>query len=286
MSPVSTFTHLKDQFLEIDRDFSIHHQEKENNDTLDDLNDTRNDLNNSAQHSSFLTHILNNKFNKNLEICRDNCVQESVTTNEGSTINEYQETLGLLEVKTSSLHHGTLQLMQEEYNKYQTQLKTRRFSVDFDQPINVNDNDADSHLQDVDNLTHEEDYEVYQLRQRLLGMRRTHSMDQSGETTSIDKQLQNHENIQENLVQDMTKLVSSLKEGAVAFQTALDEDQKILGAAEIGIQVASKGISNVSGKLKNYDKNKLGWIFYIMTTVFMTIGLLITFVIIKLFPAL
>lgn len=278
----TTLFQLRDQFKTIEESFcnsSIN--QSEDAETVD-LNDTT-----TNQHSPFLTHILNNKFSHNLTICKENSIKQSLSASEGSFINTYQEQLGSLEVKTSNFNYQTLQLMQDEYDKYQKQLKTRRYSVDFDKPMNLTSNENElENINDSDNISENDDDEIHQLRQRLLGKKRTSAVDNGDGTVSIDKQLQNHENIQENLVQDMSKLVSSLKAGAVAFQTALDEDEKILGAAEIGIQVASRGISNVGGKLKSYNKNKLGWLFYIMVTIFMIVGLLVTLVIVKLFPAL
>lgn len=278
----TTLTQLRDQFKTIEDNFCNNNSIHGENDENVDLNDT-----NTTQHSPFVTHILNNKFSRNLTICKEKSIKQSLSASEGSFINTYQEQLGSLEVKTSNFSYQTLQLMQDEYNRYQKQLKTRRYSVDFDQPMNLTNNENNlENMNDADSITENSDDEIHQLRQRLLGKRRTSVVDNGDGTVSIDKQLQNHENIQENLVQDMSKLVSSLKAGAVAFQTALDDDEKILGAAEIGIQVASRGISNVGGKLKNYNKNKLGWLFYIMVTIFMIVGLLVTLVIVKLFPAL
>lgn len=103
---------------------------------------------------------------------------------------------------------------------------------------------------------------------------------------SVDRQIEDQDTLQQDLIQDMSKLVGSLKQGAVAFQSALDEDKQVLGAAEIGIQVASQGLMDVSGKLRKYDKSKLSYLFYITVFIFMILGLVFTFIIIQLFPAL
>ena len=106
------------------------------------------------------------------------------------------------------------------------------------------------------------------------------------ESKTIEKKIQEHDSVQQNVIQDMTKLVGSLKQGAIAFQNALQEDEKVLGAAEVGIQIASKGLVDITGKLKKYARKKLGYLFYIITFVAMMTGLIVTFIIIKLFPAL
>lgn len=287
----TVFSHLRSQFVDIEQ-----HQQ---HDDVDDLNEINSNFEDNK--STFLVYLLNNKFNKNLSLCKNKCVEETLKKHNDTNIVKkntqpndidlYQENLAPLEAQTSMTKFKTLQLMQEEYDKYQKQLKTRRYSVDFDQSLDLSQ-DSSNGEKPIEPVTHsvddeeDEDDEIHQLRQRLLGKKHDKGGITGDGTVSIDKQLQNHENIQENLIQDMSKLVTSLKDGAVAFQTALDEDERVLGAAEIGIQVASKGISNVSSKLKTYNKNKLGWVFYILATIFMIVGLIITFIIIKLFPAL
>lgn len=289
MSAITTTTtianleQLKKQFEEIE-------QQK---------NTTSTSKNNNNTYSPFLLNILNNKFTNNLNICKKESIKHSLDSLNGSVLNEYQDQLGSLEIKSSNINFKTLQLIRSQYENYENSLKTRKYSIDFDNPLNGSDNISNFTTNDNDNMNEiykerkdEEEYEIQQLRKRLLeGKKRSKSLVEnnnmnSNNSVSVEKQLQNHENMQEDLIQDMTKLVSSLKDGAIAFQTALDEDQKILGAAEIGIQVASKGISDVSGKLKHYNTTKLGWIFYLTTTLFMIIGLVVTFIIIKLFPAL
>lgn len=289
MSAITTTTtianleQLKKQFEEIE-------QQK---------NTTSTSKNNNNTYSPFLLNILNNKFTNNLNICKKESIKHSLDSLNGSVLNEYQDQLGSLEIKSSNINFKTLQLIRSQYENYENSLKTRKYSIDFDNPLNGSDNTSNFTTNDNDNMNEiykerkdEEEYEIQQLRKKLLkGKKRSKSLVEnnnmnSNNSVSVEKQLQNHENMQEDLIQDMTKLVSSLKDGAIAFQTALDEDQKILGAAEIGIQVASKGISDVSGKLKHYNTTKLSWIFYLTTTLFMIIGLVVTFIIIKLFPAL
>lgn len=280
----TTFKQIKKQFEEIEQQTITTTPSAMYSDA------TGTKMNNDSHYSPFLLNILNNKFAYNLDTCKKNSIKQSLDSLNSSILNEYQDQLGSLEIKSSDVKFKTLQLIHLQYENYENSLKTRKYSIDFDKPSNSLDNNttADEEYQEGKD---DEEYEIQQLRERLLGKKGRHGSIEDNDLdpnkpVSIEKQLQNHENIQENLVQDMTKLVSSLKDGAIAFQTALDEDQKILGAAEIGIQVASKGISNVSGKLKQYNKKKLGWIFYITTTIFMIIGLIVTFIIIKLFPAL
>lgn len=221
----------------------------------------------------FLRHLLCNKLDENIIALR----QRAVENLSNEQINTYQTEQSQYEFPVAKLKHDTITELQEEYDKYQDELKRKQYSVNFDE-VNIitNESDTNSHNHLTDDET--------ELRQRLLFSNRSNKKELGA--TSVDRELQMQDNLQQELISDMTKLVTSLKDGAIAFQTALDEDEKVLGAAEIGIQVASRGIKNVSHKLKQYDSQKLSWYFYICATLGMLIGLIVTFVIIKLFPAL
>lgn len=164
--------------------------------------------------------------------------------------------------------------LEASYRAEQRRARARRFSVDLDS-VQLEQEPAQAQVPDSD---------LAALRRRLLKGR-------SGDSPApaeapLDRQLEDHEQTQQTLIEDLAKLASGLKEGAVAFQTALDEDHKVLGAAERGIQVASRGLTGIRTKLGHYDRAKLGYLFYITTLLFMVIGLVLTFIIIKLFPAL
>lgn len=233
-----------------------------------------------CQDDPLLGLILANKLKGNIDQYRKNVVIQAVEENDPVAVESYERELSATDFITSKKMHDMLTIMQHQYDKYQESLKKRRFSVDFDEA-----RDAEVVIDERMEPSPDDHDELTELRKRLLGKKHDGNsvVDNS---KSIDNQIQDHENVQENLIEDMTKLANSLKQGAVAFQNALEEDKKVLGAAEIGIQVASKGIQDISGKLKKYDKSKLGYIFYITTTLFMLVGLVLTFIIIKLFPAL
>ncbi|CAI5205967.1 Use1p [Saccharomyces cerevisiae FostersO] len=175
--------------------------------------------------------------------------------------------------------------MESQYEQYQSSSKTRRYSIDLDS-VDAVDTESQTEYPNEEFIDRNEDSEaVMELRKRLLGKGQNKGL--GYETTkSVDRQIEDQDTLQQDLIQDMSKLVGSLKQGAVAFQSALDEDKQVLGAAEIGIQVASQGLMDVSGKLRKYDKSKLSYLFYITVFIFMILGLVFTFIIIQLFPAL
>lgn len=244
-------------------------------------------MNETLSQDAFLTYLLSSKADVNLSRVRDKVFSTSDLSNE-ATIAQYQTNYSKLEFDTNKAQHDSLTILRDQYKEKEARLKTRRYSVDFDSSKNnleILNNDIEQGSTGHDSAN--EDNEINELRNRLLSNRRKgleSSEIDGGE--SMDRQIEDQDNVQGDLVENMNKLVHNLKDGAVAFQNALEEDKKVLGAAEIGIQVASRGLIDISGKLTKYDKKKLGYMFYISTFLFMFVGLIITFIIIKLFPAL
>lgn len=236
----------------------------------------------------FVSFLLNGKLSQNLNILRTTAITRQINAaNEQRTdeaIKEFQDEFPSAAFDSLQKQHKLLQMMEDEYSKYQERTKTGRYSVDFDSPHEENV-EIERIAPEQDDDSGETTGSVAELRKRLLGKRADeHSGLESGK--SSERQIEDQDNLQNSLIEDMTKLVGSLKHGATAFHNALNEDKAVLSAAEIGVQVASTSLTDISGKLKKYDKKKLGYIFYITVFVAMLVGLFVTFVIIQLFPAL
>ncbi|KAG0670477.1 hypothetical protein C6P45_002381 [Maudiozyma exigua] len=242
-----------------------------------------------VQDDPFLMYLLSTKTSMNLTKIKETKLSDQDITNIDK-VQQFQREYGGLIFDTERAQYDSLNRIRKEYKQKEMKLRTRRYSIDFDNaPVDVDA--AQMELIDSTKSVHKEtvadDDSVQTLRERLLGNRQTRmDQDENGVIKSVDRQIEDQDNMQDELVDNMSKLVHNLKEGAMAFQNALDEDKKVLGAAEIGIQVASRGLMDVTGKLGKYDKKKLGYMFYISTFLFMFIGLILTFIIIKLFPAL
>ncbi|CAI1991773.1 hypothetical protein SEUBUCD646_0G01740 [Saccharomyces eubayanus] len=236
-----------------------------------------------------LTYVLNSKQLTNLDRLRKKAVTKQLELSAGHKNSEefskYQNIYQTEAFECLQNKHDTHKIMECQYESYQRNCKTKRYSIDLD---SVHATDAYPQEEDPngDFLERNEDDEgVRELRKRLLGKQQSNNLGHDS-VKSVDRQIEDQDNLQQDLIQDMSKLVGSLKQGAVAFQSALDEDKQVLGAAEIGIQVASQGLMDVSGKLRKYDKSKLSYLFYISVFIFMILGLMLTFIIIQLFPAL
>lgn len=239
----------------------------------------------------FSTYLLASKASVNLACIRDSLLEgESIT--DPRVLQKYQLEYGQAEFEATRAQHDSLQVLRKQYTDKEKKVRTRRYSIDFDSA------EAQNAMKETvvgsvktgtlaSAVSTSRDSEVQELRERLLGGHgRSIDAAEGVATDSVDRQITDQDNMQSDLVENMSKLVSSLKQGAVAFQGALEEDQKVLGAAEIGIQVASHGLVDVSGKLSRYDKKKLGYLFYIGAFAFMSVGLIVTFIVIRLFPAL
>ncbi|GMM54496.1 SNAP receptor [Maudiozyma humilis] len=240
---------------------------------------------------TFTTYLLASKASANLA-----CVRERVLAGDAladaHVLQKYQEQYGQAEFEASRAQHDSLTELRRQYTEKERKVRTRRYSIDFDSAQEALGEAEVLPAHGKDTLASavgvSREGEVQELRERLLGRRGKDGLapGESATHDSVERQIEEQDNVQSDLVENMSKLVSSLKQGAVAFQGALEEDQKVLGAAEIGIQVASRGLVDVSGKLGRYDKKKLGYLFYIGAFAFMAVGLIITFIVIRLFPAL
>lgn len=237
----------------------------------------------------FLAYVLNSKQLTNLDRLRKKAVTKQLELSADNKNPEeflrYQHMYQKEAFECLQTKHDSHKIMESQYELHQRSSKTRRYSIDLDS-VGTADTEPQTGNTNEDFLDRNEDNEaIMELRKRLLGKPQNKGLGQEP-TKSVDRQIEDQDTLQQDLIQDMSKLVGSLKQGAVAFQSALDEDKQVLGAAEIGIQVASQGLMDVSGKLRKYDKSKLSYLFYITVFVFMILGLVFTFIIIQLFPAL
>lgn len=234
---------------------------------------------------NLLRNLLNAKLSSNLDRIRDCAVTEQLQSKESATgpLIKFQEDFKDLEFRARSVQFETEKDLLSQYTRLVESLKTRRYSVDFDSAAVPGAADEDLDAVDLDQKDNEEET-LGELRQRLLGKTKDGDSLNSEVHSSVEKQMQVQDNLQEQLVHDMSQLVSSLREGAEAFQNALQEDSTVLKATEIGLQVTSKSLSSLGTKLKKYHNSKFGFFFYIGCTLAMLLGLLITYLIIKIFP--
>ncbi|SCU79753.1 LADA_0B02938g1_1 [Lachancea dasiensis] len=243
-----------------------------------------------ADEDPVLGEILSTKVLANIDTLRNSVVQGELGTQRGPNGNEEQ--LGRFRKHFSELECTALMVqsvstnkLKEQYEHHVRDLRSKRLSVDFDA------NTSPESLEDsVENLSaaggiEDQDESLGELRLRLLGKKNERSSTSLGTSEhTMENQMQVHDNIQTELIDDMSQLISGLKVGAEAFQAALEEDSTVLKATELGLQATSRSLTNLGGKLKKYHNSKVGLLFYLGCILFIFLSLATTYLIIKIFP--
>lgn len=231
-------------------------------------------------HDSFYEYLISTKLATNLDRIRKQIIEDNLKNIKDATIGEYQSRFSKMEEFAGSAIFASEVSLKKDYDSMVESQRTRRYSIDFDAPPeDMLEKSGDASRNDT-KLAEEED-SLNDLRQRLMGKRRG-SFGMEGE--SFDKQMQIQDDLQKELVQDMGQLVSGLKQGAEAFQNAIDHDSTVLKAAEIGLHVTTKNLSAIGTRLKKYHNEKLGFFMKLGLLAFVILGLLVTYLIIKIFP--
>ncbi|CDO95637.1 unnamed protein product [Kluyveromyces dobzhanskii CBS 2104] len=226
-------------------------------------------------------YLTSTKLATNLDTVRKQAIKENIDDPSSDAIDEYQKHFARLEEMVSSLNFANVTQLKQKYDTYVESQKTSRYSIDFDATPETLVGDIDNNGIISNGEAIKDNDSLRDLRQRLMGKRRD-SMETEGE--SFDKQMQVQEDLQKELVEDMSQLVSGLKQGAEAFQNAIEHDSTVLKAAEIGLQVTSKSLSSLGSRLKKYHNEKIGFFMKLGLLSFIIIGLLVTYLVIKVFP--
>ncbi|AET37999.1 SNAP receptor USE1 Ecym_2253 [Eremothecium cymbalariae DBVPG len=233
----------------------------------------------AAGDDTFLEYVISSKLAANLDRIREEAVRQQLEDNDSDSLPLYNEQLSDLEMHNLYKLNKCRETLLEEYKEYVKSSKARRYSVDFD--TSLGEENVSTVVEAID-FPKVEDDSLQQLRKRLLGQKKEKVDEDKPDT--VDKQIQVEDDLQQELVSDMAQLVASLRQGAVAFHNALEEDSTVLKATEIGLQVTSKSLSTLGTKLKKYHKSKVGFFFYISCVLFIMLSLLVTYFIIKIFP--
>ncbi|KAM3159696.1 Protein transport protein USE1 [Lachancea thermotolerans] len=232
-----------------------------------------------------LQDIISTKALANLALLRKSAVESQLRAPKhgSSELDDYRNAFEELECSALMTRHSSRAKLTAEHEHLMESMKSKRYSVDFDSEDTGRQEEDFENIEKAAGPEGEEEESLGQLRSRLLGNRRGSSSgaDQSANT---EKQMQVHNNLQEELISDMSQLVSGLKMGAEAFQNALEEDSTVLKATELGLQATSRSLTNLGGKLKKYHNSKVGLLFYLGCILFMFLSLLLTYMIVKIFP--
>lgn len=147
--------------------------------------------------------------------------------------------------------------------------------------IQNEENEPTAHTEESeDNLT--------MLRQRLLAGGTHTSLDDAG--PNINKANDYHELIQEDIMNELTGLASSLRASALSFSSKLLEDHKGLDKTSDAMYKNETLMRQVGGNLNNYVTNKTGGKISLWFLLKVTVGVYLLFfamvLIVKIFPKL
>lgn len=123
---------------------------------------------------------------------------------------------------------------------------------------------------------------IESLKSRLLST--THNQLDQVQTTEIQNNY--HESLQQEIIESLPTMVSSLKEQASQFQEMIMHDANILKEATQNFEASQNKFDGVNNLLSKYHKEgKLSYWFYIRVTAMIVVCFMILLIIIRLIPA-
>lgn len=120
------------------------------------------------------------------------------------------------------------------------------------------------------------------LRSRLLNT----NYNQLDEIETTEVQNNYHNSIQQELIDSLPSMVTSLKEQALQFQGLIKQDANVLREATQNFEASHGKFDNVNALLSKYHKEgRLGFWFYIRVIAMILVSFLFMLIIIRLIPA-
>lgn len=129
------------------------------------------------------------------------------------------------------------------------------------------------------------DEELSSLRQRLLSSSKLHQINQDNTSESDSTKLNEyHESIQDDIVNELSELTSTLKSKAIEFSNKLlNQDSDILQQTHDNLSINRTMFDTLNKNLNDYLLNKTGWSISIWTLLKFAVALIVIFVVMLLF---
>lgn len=129
------------------------------------------------------------------------------------------------------------------------------------------------------------DEELSSLRQRLLSSSKLHQINQDHTSESDSTKLNEyHESIQDDIVNELSELTSTLKSKAIEFSNKLlNQDSDILQQTHDNLSINRTMFDTLNKNLNDYLLNKTGWSISIWTLLKFAVALIVIFVVMLLF---
>lgn len=81
---------------------------------------------------------------------------------------------------------------------------------------------------------------------------------------------------QDQLSEDLLSMTASIKRNAQRFQEKLEEDADLVGVAHTRVQATSGSMASVGERLSKFRKQgSVGWIFYLLSTLFIVVAFVV-----------
>lgn len=145
--------------------------------------------------------------------------------------------------------------------------------------------EGEQNLQHGDSGVITNDEELSSLRQRLLSSSKLHQINQDnnndGDTTKLNEY---HESIQDDIVNELSELTSTLKSKVIEFSSKLlNQDSDILQQTHDNLSINRTMFDTLNKNLNDYLLNKTGWSISIWTLIKFAVALIVIFVVMLLF---
>jgi SNARE protein 1 len=191
------------------------------------------------------------------------------------TDRDIQNLLLIFELQIDKLHQEKIDLDKEILDK--------KAKDEISQDLNETNNNQIEMINSsgkFEDFQNEESIET--LKSRLL--KTNHSQLDQIQTTEIQNNY--HDSIQQELIDSLPSMVSSLKEQALQFQEMIIQDAVILKEATQKFETSHGKFDNVNTLLSKYHKEgRLGFWFYIRIISLVLVSFLFLLIIIRLIPA-
>lgn len=144
---------------------------------------------------------------------------------------------------------------------------------------------GEQNLQRGDSGVITNDEELSSLRQRLLSSSKLHQINQDHTSESDSTKLNEyHESIQDDIVNELSELTSTLKSKAIEFSNKLlNQDSDILQQTHDNLSINRTMFDTLNKNLNDYLLNKTGWSISIWTLLKFAVALIVIFVVMLLF---
>ncbi|KAL6942239.1 hypothetical protein ACO0QE_003407 [Hanseniaspora vineae] len=237
--------------------------------------------------NDFIKNLKINKLKTNLSELKMKIIQNE------QPVDDYQTYFANLEFDCDYFLHSYKSKC-KKHKSLQNELATSQGSATTEsidkRTTNEKENNGDQSIENIDNTyssKQQHNKDLQSLKERLFQRNTFNSNNKAGNENSNNNNNNNNreDEIQGSLITEITQLTSTLKENAQQFDQKLNTaDKDVLSKTETNLSKTSVQLSGLGTKLAKFSNSRLGIMFYLSCVFFMIMSLLLTYMIIKIFP--